>query len=388
VNKQEGKGMEKKKILLFSDWYEPGYKAGGPIRSCVNFVQHMKEDYRIYVFTSDRDLGAEGPYPDIATDKWTEAEGSVQIFYCSPGLLSMKQIREQIILLDPDFLYLNSMFSRHFTISPLLVNRWLGGHAGIVLSPRGMLRTSAIRFKSLKKKFFLNVFRWMGFQRTVRFHAADATEQKDIQHWFGKGTKVFVMPNLPGALPPVPGPIEKQPGALSMLFVGRIHPIKNLDYLLELLRPIPSLITLTIVGSLEDKAYWEKCREIIGSLPANITVKYLGEMASHKIAAVIGEHHIFALPTKGENFGHAIFEALSLKKPVLISDQTPWRRLQQARAGWDLPLAEPAAFAQAILQAASWDQGEYDEWSGNAHDLGLGHRDNSNAMEKYRQLFS
>ena len=42
--------------MLFSDWYEPGFRAGGPIRSCVNFVQHMQDQYKILVFTSDRDL--------------------------------------------------------------------------------------------------------------------------------------------------------------------------------------------------------------------------------------------------------------------------------------------------------------------------------------------
>ncbi len=54
-----------KKILVCCDWYEPGFKAGGPIRSCVNFVNQMKEDYQIYVLTSDRDLDEQAPYEGI-----------------------------------------------------------------------------------------------------------------------------------------------------------------------------------------------------------------------------------------------------------------------------------------------------------------------------------
>jgi glycosyltransferase involved in cell wall biosynthesis len=54
------------------------------------------------------------------------------------------------------------------------------------------------------------------------------------------------------------------------------------------------------------------------------------------------------LPTTGENFGHAIFEALSCAVPVLISDTTPWRGLAAIRAGWDLPLQDPTAFAAVI----------------------------------------
>ena len=55
----------KRKILLFADWYEPGYKAGGPIRSCANFVHNMQSEYSVYVFTTDRDLGSDESYKDI-----------------------------------------------------------------------------------------------------------------------------------------------------------------------------------------------------------------------------------------------------------------------------------------------------------------------------------
>ncbi len=57
---------------------------------------------------------------------------------------------------------------------------------------------------------------------------------------------------------------------------------------------------------------------------------------------------LFLLPTAGENFGHAIFEALSSGVPALISDQTPWRGLAEAKAGFDLALAEPDRWVDAI----------------------------------------
>src|SRR5260221_3013456 len=86
----------KKKILLFSDWYEPGYKAGGPIRSCVNFVQHMSADYAIYIFTSDRDLDADKAYESIITDQWQKQDSDINIYYCSPVQLNWKNMRKQL----------------------------------------------------------------------------------------------------------------------------------------------------------------------------------------------------------------------------------------------------------------------------------------------------
>jgi glycosyltransferase involved in cell wall biosynthesis len=379
----------KKKILLFADWYAPGYKAGGPIRSCVNFTEHLKPYYEIYVFTSDRDLGSDTPYEGIGTDSWVEAGGGVYLFYSSPANRGLQQIKRQIAHVAPDFIYLNSMFSVHFTLFPLWIARGMGAsRPRLVLSPRGMLRNSALRFKPAKKKFFLRIFRLLGFQSFIHFLAADEEEQKDIRLQLGSATVVSLIPNLPAVLVNEPGSIEKRSGSLSMIFVGRVHPIKNLDYLLQVMTTLPFAIRLTIVGNMEDKAYWEKCRQIIGVLPKMIEVEYLGEIPNEQIAGLIKKHHIFALPTQGENFGHAIFESLSSKRPVLISDQTPWRRLSDVKTGWDLSLEKPEDFSAAIQQAIAWDQDTFDEWSESAFRFACHHREKSDALVKYKQLFS
>ena len=35
--------MAKPRVLVFIDWYAPGYKAGGPVRSLVNLVDHLRD---------------------------------------------------------------------------------------------------------------------------------------------------------------------------------------------------------------------------------------------------------------------------------------------------------------------------------------------------------
>ena len=35
----------RKKILVAIDWYLPGYKAGGPIRSCASIINCLKDDF-------------------------------------------------------------------------------------------------------------------------------------------------------------------------------------------------------------------------------------------------------------------------------------------------------------------------------------------------------
>ena len=379
---------EGRKIMVFTDWYEPGFKAGGPIRSCVNFAENMQGAYEVFVFTTDRDLNADAPYTGIRVDEWRRNEKGIRVYYCSPAGLTWSTIRRQLRELRPDFIYLNSMFSVRFTLFPLLMSRFSGQDGRVVLSPRGMLKDSAVRFKSRKKKVFLNSFRWLGFSRRVVFLASDETEIKDVRHYFGPAARVVLIPNFPARLSAAPAVLEKKPGEVSLIFVGRIHPIKNPDVLLRVLKEVRATVRLTLVGSLEDKTFWAGCEALIRELPANITIHYAGEIPNDQLPAVTAGHHLFVLPTRGENFGHAIFEALTLGKPVLISDQTPWRDLAPVKAGWDLPLHPPEGFRVAIEQAAAFDQQEYTAWSLGARNFVERYLERLNLKEEYLKLFS
>lgn len=146
----------KKRILIFSDWFDPAYKAGGPIRSAVNFAKQMKDDYDIFVLTSDRDVNDLKPMNSIIADKWTEYVPGVKVFYASLHKLQLKNINEHITAVQPDFIYLNSMFSKKFTIYPLWLKRSNRISLKIILAPRGMLKRSALDFKEERKKFFFH----------------------------------------------------------------------------------------------------------------------------------------------------------------------------------------------------------------------------------------
>lgn len=356
----------KKTILVFADWFEPGYKAGGPIRSCVHFVHQMKDQYSIYVITSDRDLNDTAAYNNIEADKWIEYDTGVQIFYCSPQYLSWNRIKEQVKTIQPDFIYLNSMYSRYFSIYPLLMQRMGIINSKIVLAPRGMLKDSAVQFKSGKKKIFLTAFRQMRLHRFIHFHATDTTEVNDVKKYFGSNVEVSQASNFPGFVKDYQGSIEKRKGELSIIFIGRLHPVKNLHFLLEALKPVTGNVSVTIVGNAEDENYTNHCKGIIKGFPTNIQAQFAGEIPNNELGKIIVQHHIFALPTQGENFGHAIFEALAAGKPVLISDQTPWRNLAKAQAGWDISLQQPDDFTNALQQAVQFDQSAYDTLSRGA----------------------
>lgn len=111
---------EKKKILVFVDWYLPGYKAGGPIQSVSNIVENLKEEFDFSIFTSDTDLGEMTPYANIESDTWLTIK-KVRIFYASKKFLSFFNILKVIKQNKVDVIYFNSFFSFYFTIIPLIL---------------------------------------------------------------------------------------------------------------------------------------------------------------------------------------------------------------------------------------------------------------------------
>ena len=380
----------KKKILVFVDWYEPGYKAGGPVQSCKNFVAAMQEYFDFYIITSDRDLGDQQPYTGISTNQWTIKNKNVQIYYASEKELTVARLVKLSQFVNPDYIYLNSMYSYHFTVLPLWLERTKKINAKIVIAPRGMLQEGAIQFKSFKKKAFVRILNFSGIPKKLRFHATDDQEKKDILKYFPSPESVFVITNFPRTGQPEWKSVPKDPGHLDCIFISRIVPKKNILFILNIFSELHQNIKLhfSLRGDIEDNFYWEKCSSVIKTLPENISVNWDGPVANEQVPQVLSRYHLFILPTKGENFGHAIFESLSSGKPVLISDQTPWRNLKQKKIGWDLPLNEPRLFLEAIEQVAAFNQQEYDQWSQNAWTYARNYSAKLNLKEDYLKLFS
>jgi hypothetical protein len=207
------------KIFLMIDWFAPAFKAGGPIVAAVNFVNNMKDEYEIFVYTGNRDLGETTVLAGIEQDKWIDWSNNVKVFYASENNQSLSAVQTQINNIAPDFVYLHSMFSKSFTIFPLLLHRNKKIAAKVVLAPRGMLRSSALEVKKMKKKVFLAFFKAFKLFKNVRFHATDTTERTDIEKHFGAQNEIVCVPDFPG-LQSVFVPItDKVPGELKIIIV-------------------------------------------------------------------------------------------------------------------------------------------------------------------------
>jgi glycosyltransferase involved in cell wall biosynthesis len=131
--------------------------------------------------------------------------------------------------------------------------------------------------------------------------------------------------------------------------------MKNLKYALQVLTEVTRPVRFSIYGPKEGEKYWIECERLMAALPNHVRAIYCGVVEHSRIVETFAEHDLFFFPTRGENFGHVIHEALRAGTPVLVSDQTPWTDLENNGIGVALPLAEPGRFARAIDDAADWD---------------------------------
>jgi glycosyltransferase involved in cell wall biosynthesis len=332
--------IEKKKILVFIDWYLPGYKAGGPVRSMVNMVEHLSDDTDFYIVTRNTDYMESVPYDDLSTNEWFPIESGAKVFYTTDSDMTLKQCKTLIQYQDFTAVYINGVYSWRFSIQPLIAARQLNVPT-IIVAPRGMLAASAIDVKGGKKRLFLKVGKLAGLYRKVLFHATNSKEENDIHKSLGTGSRVCIADNLPRKELPGFIPMQKRKGELKLVSLARIAPEKNTLYALQRLAELPGeegQIIFDLYGQIYNEEYWNECQEVMDQLPPHIQVRYQGTAQASEVTGILQEAHGLFMPTRGENFGHVILESLSAGRPVVISDQTPWRELEKETCGWDLSL--------------------------------------------------
>jgi glycosyltransferase involved in cell wall biosynthesis len=376
------------KVLSVIDYYIPGFKAGGPQRTLQYLVESLGDEFEFRVLTRDRDLGDTVPYPAIQADTW-QAVGKGRVFYTPVDRLSLTHMRRILRATPHDVLYLNSVFSPDFTLKPLLLRRLgLLRNKPVIVRPRGELNKGAIALKGAKKRAYLVLTRLLGLYAGVLWHASTVLEVEDIRRHFGDDIRVMVAPNLSRPFSDSPArPCEKVKGHLKLVFLSRISTKKNLAGALGMLDRLQGDVEMNVYGPVEETAYWEQCQAIAEQLPRNIKVRYQGPVAPEDVTAVFAAHHLLLFPTFGENFGHVIFEALAAGCPILLSDQTPWRGLQEKGCGWDFPLSDRDAFRRCLQECVDMDADAFNRLSQGARECALDYARNSGGLEQNRELF-
>ncbi|MCF6241321.1 MAG: glycosyltransferase [Bacteroidales bacterium] len=377
----------KKKILVFIDWFLPGYKAGGPIRSVANLTAHLSDEFEFYIITRDTDYLETEPYASVKSNQWQEIAKNIHVFYFSKDFLSVKNIKNTIQTIDFDTVYINGIYSFYFSLLPVWLFR--KSKKKIVVASRGMLSKQSFSSKNLKKKLFITFAQFFNFYKNVFFHTTNENEKQEIAKLNLKTSGFIIAPNLAPKISFDRISRTKKIKKLKLLSIARISKEKNILFAIQLLvkNKFKGKIEFDLYGSIYQPEYWNQCIEFIKTAPASIRITYKGIIDNKKIPEIIKDYHFSFLPSLGENFGHSILESMSFACPVIISDRTPWRNLEKQKAGWDIALDDEQKFIDTIQYCLDMNQKMYDEWSEAAYRFAKSFSENPQLIEQSKQIF-
>ena len=356
-------------ILVFVDWFEPGFRGGGPIRSIVSLVDELNTEINFFICTRNHDAGMREPYVNIKPNTWIKKSNGYEVFYADQTIspFIFQKIKAYT---NPDLIYLNSFFSPKFSILPHIYNQIFLKTIPTLIAPRGEFNLERLSVKSVKKYSFLLVSKILNLYKTVFWHVTSDEEKLRLFDQYPRG-KYLLAPNLnshKGQLTL----LRKTDNLLRVVFISRIIPYKNLHYAIEVIIELEDNIIFDFYGPIEDKVYFETCIQLASKNEKRI--HYCGELKGNQVIGVLSKYHVFLFPTLGENFGHVIFEALQAGCLVLTSDKTPWKNLEEIGAGRNIPLTDKVAFISSLRKLSSLTEDELmnlrkNVWQ-NIHKLG------------------
>lgn len=357
-------------------------QSGGPSNSVYWLAKALRqEDVQVTVAATDTDQPA-----DTLRDQWLDTDaGRVCYARTRHHRLPIRAIRVALSQLPTaDVVHLTSLF---YTTS--LVVGWVALRQGkrIVWSPRGELAVAARTQRTNLKRVVVN---WLKkHAHRIAFHVTSDAEAADVRAEFGAAVTVLQLPNYL-ELPPL---VARQAGRY-LLFLGRLHPIKGLENLVQALAQSTVFRQgnwcLRLVGPDPD-GYSHHLRALATYLGLAQQIRIEPPVAGLAKTQLLANAHALLLPSHSENFGNVVVEALAQSTPVIASTGTPWQLLADRQAGFWVS-NQPDSLAAAIDTCLSLPDRVYATYRQNARRLAQEHFDSrTNAwrwVEAYQHLLN
>lgn len=258
----------------------------------------------------------------------------------------LKRINEQTVSDEQVIIHSHGLWAP-LNIAAAMCARKLG--IPLVVSTHGMLLPWARSHKKLRKLIAWQIYQKEILDSAACIHVSSTTETDQISNQ-GICSNIAMIP-FGIAMPP--SGIEKpKTDRRRLVFLGRLHPIKNLENLILAWKQAnPSGWELVIAGPSEP-AYLSHLKKLVHKESLTGGVLFPGPVYDDKKWGLLHSADLVVLPSFSENFGVVVVEALLCAKPVITSTGVPWGHLQALGCGWSA-LGSVAGLSNAILQGTS-----------------------------------
>ncbi len=204
--------------------------------------------------------------------------------------------------------------------------------AARIVSPRGMLSEWALAWRGRRKRAAWHLFQRRDLDSADALHATSDLEAREFRA-AGLEVPIAVVPN--GVDLPALG--ELDPGETRprrVLFLSRIHPKKGLSDLIEAWGTArPAGWELLIAGP-DEGGHRGEIEARARALGPDASVRFHGPVPDAGKWDLYRTADVFVLPSRSENFGMVVAEALACGVPAIATRAAPWEALDERSCGW------------------------------------------------------
>ena len=336
------------RVAHVSAYYAPAWRYGGPPRSIHGLCRALcASGVDVRVFTTDAD-GA-GSLPAAITDAGQFEGVPVRYFTRSwpaapIGSRALTAALRQA-LPSLDVVHIHGLWNRVTWSAAREAAR-----AGVpyVVSPRGMLQTAALAHHGWRKRAAFAAIERGVLKGAAFLHATSAAEVEALKA-LDLGPAIALIPNGIDLQGSAESRHTRDRTGFEVAFVGRLHPIKRLDLLIDAfvaLRAANPHARLSIAGP--DEYGLRPSLELrAGSVNGDIT--WHGEVGASRRDELLRQADALVLCSDSESFGMSALEAMAAATPVVVTTTCGWDSLEERGAGLRVEQSS-AAIAEALTR--------------------------------------
>jgi len=341
------------RLLHVVPTYFPAVRYGGPIRSVHALCASLaRRGHRVTVYTTNVDGERNS---DVPVGRPVDLDGVEVHYFAVPTLRRLywspalgRKLRSNVA--EFDLVHLHSVF-----LWPTYAAARAASRSGVpyLIAPRGMLVDDLIRAKSRWiKNLWIRLIEQKSLEHAAGLHVTTELEEHEIRALRLPVNGTFCVPN--GVSWPArhtciaEGPARHAPKPYA-LFLSRINWKKGLDRLIAAWRFTPGELTLLIVGN-DDEGITPKLKALAAREGVAHRVTFLGSVSDEHKWAIYENAEMFILPSRSENFGNVVAEAMAMACPVIVTPEVGIGPLVSRAGAGVVTSAEPETLARVVAE--------------------------------------
>jgi len=338
------------KVLHVSPSFYPSKAYGGTIPSGYGLCGGLAQlGCDVRVLTTDTD--GLGRILGVANDREVQVD-RLRVRYCHKRL--RHSVSPALLRVLPSYIqwanvvHLTAVYS--FPTFPTLFFCRLFNKP-VVWSPHGALQRWEGSSRVVHKWVWESICQKLAPRNNLVLHVTSQAEAEQSLKRFPR-LRAVVIPN--GVDIPQNLKRSASNGKLRLLYLGRLHPIKGIELLLEACGLVQKLLPdwhLYIAGT-GSPSYVDFLKSKVKELGLSERVEFVGGVFDEDKEALFAQSDVAVVPSHIENFAIVAAESLARAVPVIAGKGTPWNGLETNRCGFWVD-NDPESLATAIRKIST-----------------------------------